>query len=366
MLRPKKKRRSEAAAPSKPVIAVSPGDIAIVKISKGSDDEGEVKYRKLAIKVYSVKGGEVTGADLNALNKSEEWEIDDDKLTRVPEDQVILNLGTNPEEGSVYGCKILLRHGQSVEPWGPVFNYIDGITDEQMKGIHTGTKKVYELYKGLGLDGIFPLRIELHPVKGKYDGDYTTVNLAKEPMDKVRYRPKEPQNVNYIMHLAAHEFAHGLQNRLMTDEFHVEWIKLYHAHLVEGVATTKQLSKLYRNVAKKGSFELARASLSEDEEAQLDAVLAYIHENHYLDFERIERMLAGGVDIQPLWPTTELPVNYMESPIGEYSQKNPAEFFCESVRLYLMKEKLPKQIQKLVERTFTAMRGKSFDRNPED
>ncbi|WYW01022.1 peptidase [Pseudomonas phage vB_PpuM-Aura] len=364
-----KKKDRNKAAPEVPLVPVNAGDIVIVKISKSAkndDDGGETKYRKLALRVYSLKGSEVTGADLGALNKSEDYELDDEMLTRVPHAQVILNLGPRPEPGSVYGCTILLRHDSfDDKPYGPVFSYIPDLDEASFKGLMTGLDKVYEQYKGWGLDAIFPLRIELHEPKGKYDGDYTTVNMAKEPMDRVRLRPKEAQNVNYVQHLVAHEFAHGLMSRLMPDSIQALWISEYHKYVIEDTASKKQLDRIVRTLIKKGNTELAYASMNEKDEAALAAIITYVGENHYLDEEKLNILLSGNLVPDAVWPTTDLPVNIMESPIGEYSQKNPSEFFCEAVRWYAMGEKLPKSIHRLVEKSFTAMRGKGFDRNPE-
>ncbi|QJT71183.1 hypothetical protein GR11A_00146 [Vibrio phage vB_VcorM_GR11A] len=321
------------------------GDFLIVK------DE---KDRNHLVQAVNVTKGQVQGA----IEKDRYIEGRETKYLTVDKERVVLNLGEKPMVGSVYGCRVNPLQTQTESDIGQVWVFRDGVDKKVRKQIVKAINKAWSTMTARGLDGFADeLRFEVHPAKGKYAGMYYTFSEKSERFDMVKLMPKELE-ADVIIDLLYHEFGHGLENRLFTPELSDKWIKLYHSYTEITMATKKQVEQARKDVLEQGSHGVASSVLEEFSASVIEGCVDWIAENHFIDGDRLETLIDQGHDLKELWPTTEIPVSTITSPIGEYSEKNPSEFWCEALRFKLGGHSLPKKIDKLVNKTLKQLAGR--------
>ncbi|QJT70970.1 hypothetical protein GR7B_00172 [Vibrio phage vB_VcorM_GR7B] len=313
------------------------------------------KDRKHLIQVTGNSKAEVTGA----LEKSRHIEGKETEYMTVAVEDVIINLGNKPYVGMVYGCRVNPLQNQLSCNLGDIYIYRDNVKKKEKKALVKAINSAQAVLKNLGLHHFQEeLRFEVHPQKGKYVGWYTVFSAKSERFDMVTLKPHTFDH-RELMSILYHEFGHGLEHHLFTPELTEAWIKLYHSFTTVTMATKKQVEEARKTVIEQGSHGLAQQVMEEFESSLIDVCVGYIAENHYIDPNRLEILIEQGHDLVGLWPETPMPVTSIQSPIGEYSETNPSEFFCEALRIHLDGSvKLPKKINKLLTKTLNQLRGR--------
>lgn len=346
---------------------ISVGDVIIARFNP-PEDKPKAKVARKAIMVTSKGKGTITGTLVNSMNHQTK---DEEIIEAVKVSDIILNLGDDPDNGNVYGTKLNFLKGTTESKAGPVLVFRE-IDSEDLKRIIKGIDASYKKLKKLGLDGVFPCRFELHEPGGKYSGSFKTHKVNKGELDVIVLKPLT-FDADEIDHILTHEVGHGFEMRLMGDKMRSKWIESYHNHVTLDPAKSKDIEKARKGLVKAGCIDIATSDcLSDFASACLDACIEYIQDVHFLSKVEVDILLMQGDDLKDKWPTAnKIDIGIIESPIGEYSEKDWHEYFCEALRIGTCKsgvaaddaDKLPKDVQSLLDKTIVKLRGKKVDRS---
>lgn len=313
------------------------------------------KGKKVLIQVTACKSGNISGV----LEASRYIEGKEAEYLSVPLENLVVNLGAKPAWGNVYGCKVEPLQANTTTKWGDLWVFRPEVDDQVLKSVVKAINLSHKRMHAKGLNGFAEeLRFELRPGGGKYAGSYTIFPQKQERFDKVSIFPKDLAG-EIVEDLLYHEYAHGLEFHLFTDKLRARWTKLYHSYSVIKMAKKKDLDSAKASIKENNSALIALTTLNEWESSVVQACIDYIAVNHYIDLNRLDLLLSTGSDLDDFWPEVdELPVSTIESPIGEYSEKNPTEFFCEAFRIYMGGRDLPVKIQKAMKKTLSLIKTK--------
>jgi hypothetical protein len=131
---------------------------------------------------------------------------------------------------------------------------------------------------------------------------------------------------------------------------------LYHSFVRLQELTTQDLVAIRQDlIGSKITLKEYRKQAEEETRLFLDAILIWIKKTHHLDLKSLNLLLEQGDDMAEYWPRNKIHLSEIKIPVTSYAAKNPVECFCESIALFSMREKLPKIITKLVQRSIRAV-----------
>jgi hypothetical protein len=307
--------------------------------------------RKQAGRVIAVKDKKLK---IELLMPSE-----DDEPFEVERHEVVANMGPSPKVGCVYGKKIEpIIHTADHPLWGSIrlMRHLNEVESKVLKG---GLKSAARMMKERGLDEhVFPLsHLNIKESRGKYEGMYRVVAGERE----IDLFPKTFESVEAVADLLAHELGHCYWFSRVPINVRAEWVIAYTKY----VNTLHISDNVLRSVAEdinNHNDVLNNLYDNYDPETEeyraLDAIINHVLSVHNLKMDALEILhyhtlqTSGSSFVAQHAPTENMVVGEVgESPMTDYSMKNPDEFFAEAFRIAVTGKVLPKSLRKLMDRT---------------
>lgn len=266
--------------------------------------------------------------------------------------QVLTNLGKAPHAGTVYGVKIEpLYRRESTNLAGDILFYVN-MKDAEVEKVKKLAIRFYKKLKEKRLRMSIP-EIEIRTPQGKYAGYYKFMPRAEA--DVLCIKPSlDTMPAQEIEYYFAHEYAHGIWFRHMTDGNVVKWIQMYDKHMALREVDEADLNEVLEEIIAAGSFRDWKRNAEEEDQQIGRACLRHIKHVHGIDKNHLESLLRQGQSLEDYWPTF---VEFSEKGviISEYANKSPEEFFAESFAFWFVGKKLPADVQKLLDRSLSQL-----------
>jgi hypothetical protein len=303
--------------------------------------------------------------------------IDDPQTFVIEGDDVLANMGPNPEPGSAYGVRVEPCVGSvDIKPWGRVY-FLRRLEKSERGAIKKQLKITGRFIQKLGLDSILPMQIAVKPKSGRWAGKYLyrptpeDVDSGQAANDWMHLAPhqinrnyNEEQIFGFLPYVILHEFGHGIWYRKMTYALKAKWIKLYTKSKKRHRAELRQIQRLGQNfIASKATVRMFMKEISEDEQEVFNEILSYISTYHGLETKHLDTLVIAqrGKLIRRYWPRRPLTLVDDNPFVTEYATKNVEELFAEAFSHYYVKElreKVPANVRKLLLRTLKAVGAK--------
>lgn len=334
------------------------GDFLIVENAIG---------RNSLIRISEVDKKTVSGAD-QTMKRNAEGKYEKRFKMTVKHKDVIVNLGPTPPPGKVYGVNIepLLKK-EPTKIAGDIL-FFTRADEEQVATIKKAVVRTFKQLKKKRLGGI-SVSIEVRKSEGKYAGYYQFLPKAEE--DVLCIKPSlemaTPEDMKYII---SHEYAHGIWFRMMRPENVARWIALYDKHMAPTAVSGDALQEIYNEICDAGSVRGYMKECDDETLAAIKSCLKHIRSVHGIDRNHLDHLLRHGHDISEYWPEY---VEFSERNVivSEYAMKSPEELFAEAFSFWFCGRSLPKDVQKLLDRSLAQLskgriNGGASDGNAED
>jgi hypothetical protein len=276
----------------------------------------------------------------NASNKETQ------EVLNVSKNDILCNFGKEPERGTSYGVAIEPFYESFIHKvWGEVFVFRD-LTDGERATVIKMLDRTAVMIREKKLDGYLPITIEIRPPKGSQVGMY---KFDPKGTDCMIIKPVDWQKSDYV---PLHEHGHNLWYRAMSTKQKARWIKKYkHSIDLSNVAVSDISSLRHLIVSSKDPLRAILHDCDEDKQPILTACLDYVWANYHLSSDHLDTLRDNGDNLKSIWPKKPLDLSDIKPLVSEYGMKSPEELWAESYCFYMMGEKLPKSITKLVVKT---------------
>lgn len=283
---------------------------------------------------------------------------------------VVLNLGTDPHPGKVYGHDVGTVHRKRLthDKFGDVHFFYK--PDKQvLADLKESMDKVAERLKRQDLmfllDGLI---FEVLPYNGeKYAGQYLKSKNEKIP-SRVQIRPEIMPASEYA-YVWYHELGHHLHLTFCpSPKLNAHWLKLYNTSIrVETVKKDKSqqlLDALMGGEERPSDF---KGGLDEEDALAFKWIIRTIQQVNGLSIKELDTLFEADMrdEISKVWPLRNLPRKELAPVITEYATKNSKELLAECFAFYMTKKKLPAPVVKLLERTISYAKA-NRDHGPDD
>lgn len=321
-------------------MSIAKGDYIVVEAGKN-----------VLLKVREVDGKNITGIN-QQMKRNSEGVYEKRLPLTVKSSQVLVNLGKTPRPGKVYGVNIEpLYKRVDTNTCGQLLFFVD-MDDKQTTRVKKALIRTYKKLAERKLGGV-PAQIEIRPVQGKYAGWYKF--LPKAEADVLCLKPNlEMSDDKDLTYLIAHEYAHGVWFRMMTRGNIARWIALYDKHMAQSTWEDADLEDIKNeSIASEGIRNYLREA-EEELRPVIRAVLRSIKSLHGVDAKHLDTLIRQGHSIDEYWPTQ---VQFADRNviISEYAMKSPEEFFAEAFSFWFIGKSLPKEVQKLLDRSLSQL-----------
>lgn len=338
------------------------GDYLVLKhAEKASVSYSLVKAAKV---VALVKSAKVVGTKFRGTIESERKGLVVNTV-EATNDQVLLNLGSDPDPGKVYGLDLTNRFRRCIEHpfWGNVLLFTR-LETETLKLVKASLDRTAKKIEKLGLEHYTSL-IDTHLVakQGKWAGKYYHRPPKSETEDSahyVAYAPEFAANDAKIMdYVVFHEFGHVVRyNGVLGKKLRVKWLKEYTRSIADFEITKTELKEVFDFLENCIDQEVSlgkvlRDFIAEDESHApwIKAILRWFKEVHHLSPKDLS-VLWDSQDlssIKELWPTRSIDTSTLAPVVSDYACVNVEELFAEAFAFYCVGKKLPSRITQLVE-----------------
>ena len=279
----------------------------------------------------------------------------------VEKSSIVLNLGQSPEAGLVYGQNLEhLYRGVIDVAYGiqvHKFSEFDETVDEQVK---LSFGKAFKQLKANGLLGItnLPIAYEVKQKTSKYAGMF---RARKKGTSIVTLFTQDTQSTDLNSYVVLHELSHGIDHFLLdSKELRARWVKLYMQSVKSTTVGIDEARAMWKPFTESSCVGNWKSCFEEDsEKAKTNLIMRMIKQAHGITVRDINVLMAAEeFDVlKPLWPREALHSTEFNPLITEYATKNVQETLAESVALYLVGTKLPKNVIRLVEDTLQHAMG---------
>lgn len=282
-------------------------------------------------------------------------QTDEPEHVTYEKDDVLCNLGHSPQHGKIYGIDVM-PYMRTIESnkFGPILLFRD-VPKKELKSLNKAMKSVYESFEKQASVDFLPLyQIHLCPKKGKYAGMYHAKAKGSETFDIIKLHPETFADPIYNEYLIAHEFAHGLWYRCVSQELRVKWMNLYQKRLKLSTIDSKHLEELCSEVVRYegGVRDYMKEVAEEDEKLVIKEVLTYFKRYHSMTAADVDLMLAhDSGKLADMWPNRAM-LSESRPDISQYAMTKVEEFFAEAVAYHMTGKMLPKDVKKGLDRTF--------------
>lgn len=295
----------------------------------------------------------------NTCYLEETLQSDEPIVFEYDEKTLIACLGADPEIGTAFGVHIEPQRSEQEHEIGPII-YHRKLKKEEKKAFKWGLDKAVATLKEHKLDDVLPIkRVELRNKKGKYAGHYAIKRKGDDTQDKIVFHPQVLEDPKYNLYIALHELAHALWFRKISDEFRARWLVSYNEHTHVNKAKKSHMESLLKQlIESQASIREFQKELQDDEDKALfREVMVYLKRHHKLSPQDVNLLLTHNSQVLgEIWPTSAS-LSESELPITAYAATSVEEFFAEAASHVLTGQKIPKKIDKLLQKTFKHIRG---------
>jgi hypothetical protein len=333
-------------------LKLSAGDFAIAKM-----DAEDGKGRPYLFRADSISGSDIHGTlvkDMHLSSKRTQIELKTRDLITV--------LGNDPFPGKSFGCdtSMIFRGRRTHDIWGPIFWFYKP-EKEVGQGLMKAFDKAARTINKVGLDfAIDPLTCvwEIVVFNGeKYAGMYKRSSKPDKSPHRFHIRP-ESMPASEWPYVIFHEFGHHLHMEYATGKkLNAAWVRLYNKTIkVTSIRKDKSeelLEALLANAENRPSD--FKSNLSEDDEVAYKLILRQINRDYSLSPKELDLLFEAEYhdDIRAVWPTKGVSKKDLAPLVTEYATKHVKELIAESIAYRLSGKKLPKEVEALVDKTFS-------------
>lgn len=283
----------------------------------------------------------------------------------VPVKNVLVDLGTDPKPGKVYGCDVsnLYRGKKIHEEFGTV-HWFYKPEAETGSNLMKAFDKVTKTLRHNKLDFIVdPASCiwEALPYNGeKYAGLYMRSNAPDKKPHRFQIRPEIMPTTDYpyVIH---HELAHHLHKEYVTSKkLNATWIRLFNTSIkLVSIRKEKSVELLEALLAQEDLPSDFRSNLSEEDTLIYKWILRTIGQHHSLSVKELDTLFSADYkdDIKEVWPMRTIQKKDLAPVVSEYATRNVNELLAEAVSHHLCGKSLPTRVTSLVEKTFSYARS---------
>lgn len=321
---------------------------------------GESSTRYFFGKVEAIKKGVVYGVqEKNAHVKGLRAAFE------IPERDVVIDLGTEPHPGKVYGQDVTNRFcGRKIHDFfGPIcFMYKP--KKEVSEKLWRALDDAAALLKKARLPEPENTLWEIQSVetKSKWAGYYIHSRRADKDPHRFAIRPESvPQTVGDMVYVILHEYAHWLHANLATGKkLNAKWIRLFNTSIKVQTVKREVSQSILKNLL--AGTEIPsdfRGQLEEEERNAFNWIMRTIKADHAVSIKELDLLFEAEYksDLEALWPKVTLNKKDLRPVVSEYATTNFKELFAESFAFHLGKRKLPEPVVKLVDDTMSYCRA---------
>jgi hypothetical protein len=278
---------------------------------------------------------------------------------------ILVRLGKSPKPGKVYGVDVanVYRKSISHEFWGLIHFFVKP-DDEVKKRLKVGLDYCGNKLDKMGFrEYTTKFQTEIKAKKGKYAGMY-----QHRPDDKsiVWYAPEMSEDQKTMNYIIFHEFGHVLRfNGLRGVKIRAKWQRLFQQSVAPVVVSRKYLDGLKAHIKDSAEAEASLGSIikefQKDEEetaSYLKALGRWFRQIHHISPRELQVLWEANdiATIESLWPTSSIDTSKMAPILTEYATKNVEECFAEAFAHYMMGNKIPAHIEKLLEKSLSVIK----------
>ncbi len=324
------------------------GDYLICK-----DADPEVK------KNYLVQVSEVKPKEIDCVLELDRH-LEEEEITVYPH-HVLLNLGKRPkpELKTIAGVDVrdIFRKTINHDVWGSI-HFLTKPEPEVMDALKKSLDKTGDRLSNLGFSRLFRFfQTEIRYQRGRHAGIFKLNDTTKK-INRLQLflNPSHAKEMNYVLY---HEFGHAVRFLLMDDpRVHSSWISKFNTSVQLDLISKSEFHKMLTKFLKADVDKCSEfnSHLEEDKDKLIfKQAIRHISKNHRITAKEINSLLAAQKQdvIEYMWPDKDVDVNDLRPIVSEYAMKNVEELFAESFAFYMTKQKLPKSIEALMERSLS-------------
>lgn len=336
------------------------GDYAV-----GRTQSNNTKAKLFLFKVTGKTNNQVTGVvekDCHFANLR--------STVEVSTKDIVVNLGPTPVPGKVYGCDTSILHtGRKVHDNFGTIHFFYKPEAELGKKLFAAFDKCAKVLKQHGLDFIIDPSTcvwEVIPFNGeKYAGLYKRSKKPEVRPHTFQIRP-EIMPFSEYPYVIYHELGHHLHKEYATGKkLNAAWIRAYNTSIkVEDIKRDKSQELLDMLLGQEDMPSDFRSILSEEDTITYKWILRSISQRHSLSVKELDLLFEADFkdDIRALWPTRGVSKRDLEPIVTEYATKHVNELIAEAIAFRLVGKQLPKNVESLVDKTFSYAKANSEKR----
>lgn len=295
------------------------------------------------------------------------------RITFKPE-QVILNLGSSPQAGMVYGLdagRIYLGR-KAHDSFGELHFFMKPSKSQWAefdKAMGYVTRKLEKNNLTCLLNN--GTLHEFHHKKGKYAGVFHRSDDPNQLPHRIEYYLDWATEVtaSSFAYVILHELGHYLHMVGLKEypKLNRSWIRLYNQTIRPRQLELSVVRKYRKELAKQSEPPSLWAKSQEDDEAKADlkVIFRWIQQMRRLSLKELDLLWGeegdGRDEVLALLPDSELHSKDIQPSVSEYATKNFKELFAEAFSYYLLKnelkQNLPKEVTTLLEKSIPVARN---------
>lgn len=277
-------------------------------------------------------------------------------------ENVVLDLGTDPVPGVVYGhdTHLLYRGSKMHDYFGKVCFFYKPDKEVGQK-IWAAFDRAYKILAKHGIDFADSCIWEIHPAhKGKWAGFYKRSPKPEVMPHRFSIKPEKMLASEYV-YVILHEVAHHLHmNYLESVKLNSLWIKAFNTSIktdpIDKATSTRLFEALMGGEDRPSDF---KTNLSEEDTLAYKWILRVIKENHNLGIKELNTLFeADREEIQQVWPLRSIPKKELKPIVSEYATTHVNELIAEAFAFYLTGKELPPSLVRLVEKSISLIKAK--------
>lgn len=322
----------------------------VIGLAPGSDK------KTLLIKVESV----VKGVARGPIQKDSHLK---DKMVvgEIPLSSILLNLGTDPKAGKVYGHDVgSLYRGRRVHAdFGPLY-YMYSPEKELRNNLDKAFSRAFKSLKQNGLDFIVePSNTiwEIKPYNGeKYAGMYKPSRDVEKNPNRIEFRPECGPDTDWPYYIY-HELGHHLHTNYVTGKkLNAQWVTLYNSSIHVTDVDPEECSALLEALLGQGDRPSDfKSSLDEEKTEFYKNILKFIKREHGVSIKELDILFEAEYfdEIRGVWPVNGLTKKDLDPLVSEYGLKSWRELFADSFAFRMIGKKLPKPVESLLDKSLS-------------
>jgi hypothetical protein len=283
---------------------------------------------------------------------------------------VVLNLGSDPHPGKVYGYDVGTLHRKRLthDKFGDVHFFYR--PDKQvLADLKESMDKVAERLKRQDLLFLLDNMIfEVLPYNGeKFAGRFLKSKNEKLPK-RIQIRP-EIMPASEYQYVWYHELGHNLHLDYCkpSKKLNASWLKLFNTSIrVDTIKKDKSQQLLDALIGGEEPPSDFKRGLDEEDALAFKWLIRTIQQVNGLSIQDLDILFEADMkdEVAKVWPVRNISHKELAPIVSDYATVNFKELFAECFAFYMVKKKLPEPIVKLMERSISyakANRDKTKD-----